>query len=59
VQDYLGKIDKDSPIVLKPENLLSAADLAAVNLHVSDCGLWGTSCNYDYRQGSYYDSFSP
>ena len=48
--------------MLKPENLLSVADLAAVNLHVSDCGLWGTSCKYEYPHmdgGSYYDSFSP
>lgn len=37
VQDYLGKIDKDAPIVLKPIDLLSAEDLSANSLHVLDC----------------------
>jgi hypothetical protein len=59
LQDYLGVIDPNNAIVMKPEDYLSEGDLAAVNLHVLDCGLWGTSCNNSYPHmngGSYYDS---
>ena len=37
VKEYLGPIDANAPIVMKPEDYLSADDLAAVNLHVLDC----------------------
>jgi len=58
-QDYLGAIDPASEIVMKPEEYLSADDLAAVHLHVLDCGLFGNSCNNSFPHmngGSYYDS---
>ena len=63
---------KDSSIVSTPrlapdgraceyvqEEYLSADDLAAVHLHVLDCGLFGNSCNNSFPHmngGSYYDS---
>lgn len=37
LQDYLGPIDPNAAVVMKPEDYLSDADLAAVNLHVLDC----------------------
>ena len=36
-QDYLGVIDPNAAIVMKPADYLSDDDLAAVNLHVLDC----------------------
>ena len=36
-QDYLGVIDPDAPIVMKPEIYLSDDDISANSLHVLDC----------------------
>ena len=60
-QDYLGVIDKDAPIVMKPEDYLADDDLSANSLHVLDCGLFGKSCNNSFPHmngGEYYDSSS-
>ena len=54
-------IDKDAPIVMKPEDYLVDDDLSANSLHVLDCGLFGKSCNNSFPHmngGEYYDSSS-
>ena len=54
-------IDKDAPIVMKPEDYLADDDLSANSLHVLDCGLFGKSRNnpsLHMNGGEYYDSSS-